>query len=187
MVKFASDITGEVVKEEATADATSVAYSTAVETAQVAADGKSSLTLAQDASNSVVERIEHSELLIGQLKELSASIENIVQIIGNIANQTNLLALNAAIEAARAGEYGRGFAVVADEVRALAAKTSTSTEEISKVVLDNLSLTNEISQSMGDISRSSADTSERLESVSVMIDEIQKGADDVARSVSDLT
>ncbi|WP_231891794.1 methyl-accepting chemotaxis protein, partial [Vibrio sp. HI00D65] len=140
VVKFASDITNEVLQEEATSDATSIAYSTAVETVQVASDGQSSLALTRELSRNVVEDIEKSENLIRRLTELSGSIENIVQVIGNIADQTNLLPLNAAIEAARAGDYGRGFAVVADEVRVLASRTSDSTEEISRVVAENLSL-----------------------------------------------
>ncbi|MDA0153024.1 methyl-accepting chemotaxis protein [Vibrio sp. Makdt] len=176
-----------MLQEEAASDATSIAYSTAVETAQVASDGQSSLALTRELSKNVVEDIEKSEKLIRRLTELSGSIENIVQVIGNIADQTNLLALNAAIEAARAGDYGRGFAVVADEVRVLASRTSDSTEEISRVVAENLSLTNDITQSMEVISQSSIETNDRLESVSVVIEEIQKGAEDVARSVSNLT
>lgn len=68
------------------------------------------------------------------LTEQAVAINNILDIIGDIADQTNLLALNASIEAARAGESGRGFAVVADEVRNLASKTQNSLHQISTSV-----------------------------------------------------
>ncbi len=63
-------------------------------------------------------------------KTASKEIEEIVNLINNIADQTNLLALNASIEAARAGEAGKGFAVVANEVKELARQTQEATQKI---------------------------------------------------------
>jgi methyl-accepting chemotaxis protein len=75
-----------------------------------------------------------ASLNVDRLRESSAAIGNVVNLIAQIAKQTTLLALNSTIEAARAGAAGRGFAVVASEVKALAVQTQHATEEITKKI-----------------------------------------------------
>lgn len=70
------------------------------------------------------------------LTQVSNQANEIVQLIGNIANQTNLLALNAAIEAARSGEYGKGFSVVASEIRSLSEETAKAVEQVQQMLED---------------------------------------------------
>ncbi|APG15435.1 methyl-accepting chemotaxis protein [Bradyrhizobium elkanii] len=94
--------------------------------AQVRAAGK----LADEASAAAQE----ARANVDRLRESSAAIGNVVNLIAQIARQTTLLALNSTIEAARAGAAGKGFAVVATEVKALAVQTQGATEEITRKI-----------------------------------------------------
>jgi methyl-accepting chemotaxis protein len=75
---------------------------------------------------------------MSEISNSSRKIEEILNVIDDIAFQTNLLALNAAVEAARAGEQGRGFAVVAEAVRNLAQKSGAAAKDISSLIKENV-------------------------------------------------
>ncbi len=97
-----------------------------------------------------------------RLQDSSRRIENIAQLIREIADKINLLSLNAAIEAARAGEHGRGFAVVAQEVNNLAEKTFNATQEIDA--------------SIGGIL---GETDHAVQSISVLITDVQNNVNHI--------
>lgn len=139
----------------ATSAQVSSSASVAAESAQRAQnDSRSGQQALQETiaeMRNMASRTQTASTSIGKLKDSSMKIEEIVRVIGEVADQINLLALNAAIEAARAGEHGRGFAVVADEVRKLAEKTTNATKEISGNVAEIIGETDQAVTTMGSL------------------------------------
>lgn len=91
-----------------------------------------------EASKAGAESVQQLISSMDALKSSAAKIQEVSQVIDDIAFQTNLLALNASVEAARAGEMGKGFAVVAEAVRSLAQRSAESAKGISKMIEESV-------------------------------------------------
>ncbi|MBK5376711.1 PAS domain-containing methyl-accepting chemotaxis protein [Pseudomonas sp. TH08] len=183
VVKFATVITDQVNREQAVADAASIAYSTSQQTDSTAQRGTTVVTEAVNVMRDLSRHMQAAGEGIEALNEQSLVIGTIVKTISGIAEQTNLLALNAAIEAARAGEQGRGFAVVADEVRQLASRTSQATEEIVGVVRQNQEMARNAVALMADGKLQAEQGLALAAEAGTVIVEIQDGAQKVVDAV----
>ncbi len=127
-------------------------------------------TMAKEGGDSVSEAVNAMRLI----EKSSEQINDIIQVISEIADQTNLLALNAAIEAARAGEHGLGFAVVADEVRKLAERSSEAAKEITQLIKES-------SQRVSEGAELSVKVGESLSAIVAAADKTAKGITQIAQ------
>ncbi|MBU4340856.1 MAG: HAMP domain-containing protein [Euryarchaeota archaeon] len=155
--------------------------------------------------------LEGSKESVSRIESLSKSseqIQEIVDVIRDIATQTNILAINAAIEAVRAGKQGKGFAVVAEEVKTLSAdsksqakkistlvqavmKETTDTVQTIKTMAENVEVgrrsTEETSKSFTEIAKSIQTSSTTSRDISVAAADQKKSIDAVSQSLDKIS
>jgi methyl-accepting chemotaxis protein len=99
-----------------------------------AAEGRTAAQETTIAMREIQTAFANLEDRVDRLAKKSQSIDEIVQVITEVAEQTGLLSLNASIIAAQAGEHGRAFSVVADQVSSLADRSHRSASEIAELI-----------------------------------------------------
>jgi len=181
------------VMEQMNASVSQVATSSqqaAAASAQASLSAQKGGESAKDAvnkMNKIYETISSSASVVKKLGERSEEINEIVNVISEIADQTNLLALNAAIEAARAGEQGRGFAVVAEEVRKLAEGSAKASDQIAKLIKDIQKETNQAVESMDIGSKEVAEGRDVVVKAGAALNEIIKVVENTASMVEQIS
>jgi methyl-accepting chemotaxis protein len=134
-------ITGAAAEVERSADSSrqvaeraQVLYGVAREARQTAETGRGAVLQTVEGMERIHEYVQDTSSKVQTLGDRSREINNIVEVIANIAHQTNRLALDAAIQAAMAGENGKGFGAVAADIRRLAERAKDQASSIARIV-----------------------------------------------------
>jgi len=169
--------------EEATTNVSSVAMAAeeiAQSVEQISNQAARSAHIARQASDETKAIIVTVEQLVASVGQ----INNVSNLIRDVAAQTNLLALNATIEAARAGDAGRGFAVVAQEVKSLAGQTEKATGDITRQISSIEVTTSQVVQAMKAIAGTIAQLDENASDISVAVQQQDAVSKEIARSAN---
>ncbi len=195
------------VSEEATDDVTNMAeaandVTSSIETVAAATEQLTAsiseisqqVQLSSKVSSQAVASAGETDRLVQGLSTAVGRINEVVNLINDIAAKTNLLALNATIEAARAGDVGKGFAVVANEVKQLATQTAKATGEITcqiegvtKATQAAVTAIREISGVIGSIDGAVSTIAAAVEEQSAATKEIGRNASQAAGSAQRVT
>jgi methyl-accepting chemotaxis protein len=114
---------------------------------------------------------------IGELGKRSVLINEMVELIKEVANKTNILSINASIEASRSGEAGSGFSVVAAEIRELSKETIDSAKKADKAA-------KEIQDFLNAIIVSSGHESAKVQESGATVKEISKAMGEVVGKIN---
>ena len=117
-------------------NASKIINSSIATTMDAVTDGRNCMSEMNKLTDDSMKASSEVSVALKTFQETTGKMNQITDLINNVANQTSLLSLNASIEAARAGEAGRGFAVVASEISQLAGQTSGATENIVRLIND---------------------------------------------------
>jgi len=130
---------------------------------------------------------------IENIKEVSRKINDIIDMINDLAEQTNLLSMNASIEAAHAGNSGRGFAVVAGEIKKLAASSSqqatgviSHVKEINSSIDAGVAVNREVLDIFKEITEKMTLTSQTMSEVSSRLEEQREASNTISESLNSL-
>ena len=137
--------------------------------------------------------VERLADIVEAIAQNSRKVNQITQVIAQIANRTHILSLNAAIEAARAGEHGKGFVVVAQEVGKLAESAGQNAKQITDIVEqatidsnEGKSATDVVRGAMQGIAAQTDQTTQMIHSSAAAVEEQQATITQIDSSVSQL-
>lgn len=148
---------------------------------------KSKIATLSRGSSQMSDKVSDIASQIEKTTESISKMQDVLNVIQQIASQTNLLSLNASIEAARAGESGRGFAVVANNIRDLSENTSKELNNIKAIIEELTSSFKECNEAIESVVDTNTSNNTYTSEVINSFEEVFKGIESTNEKVADVT
>lgn len=147
---------------------------------------KSKVDTLSSGSSQMSDKVSDIASQIEKTTESIGKMQDVLNVIQEIASQTNLLSLNASIEAARAGESGRGFAVVANSIRDLSEDTSKELNNIKAIIEELTSSFKECNEAIDSVVDTNTSNNTYTSEVIDSFEEVFKGIKSTNEKVADV-
>jgi methyl-accepting chemotaxis protein len=132
-------------------------------------------------------RVRDLSSRIGELSDLSSSLQSMLDETSDIADQLHILSINGSIEAARAGSvYGAPFKVVAQEISSLSENASAIIEKQSNSVKNILSIISTVNGISDESVESFKSNSNTISDNVRLFDSLSEEMESVASSAEEL-
>lgn len=151
------------------------------------ANMKSKIDTLSRGSSQMSDKVSDIASQIEKTTESISKMQDVLNVIQEIASQTNLLSLNASIEAARAGESGRGFAVVANNIRDLSENTSKELNNIKAIIEELTSSFKECNEAIESVVDTNTSNNTYTSEVINSFEDVFKGIESANEKVADVT
>ena len=179
----ASEVERMAVSSRQVAERAESLSKAAGEARRTAKNGRDAVQQTVQGIGRIQDNVQDTASKVQQLGERSQEINNIVDVMSNIAHQTNRLALDASIQAAMAGANGKGFLAVAEDIRRLAERAKEQTRQIANIVRTFREDIGSVAVSMHDTERETQVGSQLAHTVGTSLESIFGTVEQQAREV----
>jgi methyl-accepting chemotaxis protein len=161
----------------------------AEQTASTGQRGREAADQAKTAMTRIDDGADRAVSEIRALRDQMHEVEEIAEVISQLAEQTNMIALNANIEASRSDGGGddSGFAAVAEEVKEMASDTKESAEEIETIIDELREQTTSVATEVEDVQSVIDDNTTTVQYATDALDEIAEYAEQTYTGVQEIS
>lgn len=138
-------------------------------------NAESTLTTSEQAAGRIAALVQHTD-----------RINELLEVIKDVANKSQILALNAALEGTRSGEAGKGFSLVASQMRRLSESTMATVKDVKSLTNDIREATQLTTLAVEQTTKLAASTTHAAREIALITQQQSSSTEQVLEAMSDI-